>query len=148
MFLSRFLSFSLSLFLFLSLSRSLSLSLAFSLSFSPSSHEPLGIEAKRLLSLSMKTQLSELRQEIGCSVDVAGKLDAKATAILRDKKEMWKAIEVRVITRTSFAIDPILTIHDRIFESKTVNVCPETPVDIHGSSMSHLIYSVMNRVPG
>merc|ERR1712142_1003779 len=52
-----------------------------------------GIEAKRLLSLSMKTQLSELRQEIGCSVDVAGKLDAKATAILRDKKEMWKAIE-------------------------------------------------------
>ena len=77
----------------------------------------------------MKTQLSELRQEIGCSVDVAGKLDAKATAILRDKKEMWKAIEVRVITRTSTcAIDPILTIHNHIFESKTVNVSALRPL--------------------
>ena len=51
--------------------------------------------AKQEMALCMTSKLSELRREIAETADVAGKLDVRATAIIRDKRDMWRAIEVR-----------------------------------------------------
>merc|ERR1719187_2093240 len=52
-----------------------------------------GLEEKNHLLLSMTSALAEVRREIAETTEVASKLDVKATAIIREKREMWRAIE-------------------------------------------------------
>ena len=56
-----------------------------------------GIDEKRAIALSMTTALADKRRDISASVDAAAKLDAKVTSIMRDKRDMWRAIEVSVL---------------------------------------------------